>query len=107
MTAPMKARPSSSSLFLMRPVSAPRKRPHSRVEYVQVIGLTSEAALTRPGGPPDRNIGSAGCGQVWRRSALRGWWVDGQRPDLRDALGVGVTLLGAAIMMWPRSPVAG
>ncbi len=40
-------------------------------------------------------------------SALWGWWVDGQRPDLRDAVGTAVCLAGAAILMWPRSgPVA-
>lgn len=36
-------------------------------------------------------------------SALWGWWVDGQRPDMRDAVGTVVCLVGAAIMMWPRS----
>ena len=36
-------------------------------------------------------------------SALWGWWIDGQRPDLRDAVGWAVCLAGAAILMWPRS----
>jgi len=36
-------------------------------------------------------------------SALWGWWVDGQRPELRDAIGSAVCLAGAAILMWPRS----
>ena len=36
-------------------------------------------------------------------SALWGWWVDGQRPDLRDAAGTAVCLAGAAILMWPRT----
>ena len=36
-------------------------------------------------------------------SAVWGWLVDGQRPDLRDALGTTVCLAGAAILMWPRS----
>jgi len=36
-------------------------------------------------------------------SALWGWWVDGQRPDARDAVGTAVCLTGAAILMWPRS----
>jgi small multidrug resistance family-3 protein len=36
-------------------------------------------------------------------SALWGWWVDGQRPDLRDAIGSAVCLAGAAILIWPRS----
>ena len=30
-------------------------------------------------------------------SALWGWWVDGQRPDLRDAIGTAVCVAGAAI----------
>jgi small multidrug resistance family-3 protein len=34
---------------------------------------------------------------------LWGWWIDGQRPDLRDAVGAAVCLAGAAILMWPRS----
>ena len=36
-------------------------------------------------------------------SALWGWGVDGQRPDVRDAVGTAVCLAGAAVMMWPRS----
>jgi len=36
-------------------------------------------------------------------SALWGWWVDGQRPDLRDAVGTAVCLAGAAILMGPRA----
>jgi small multidrug resistance family-3 protein len=36
-------------------------------------------------------------------SALWGWFVDGQRPDARDAIGSAVCLVGAAIAMWPRT----
>jgi small multidrug resistance family-3 protein len=36
-------------------------------------------------------------------SALWGWGIDGQRPDLRDAVGTAVCLAGAAILMWPRA----
>lgn len=36
-------------------------------------------------------------------AALWGWWVDGQRPDFRDALGTAVCLVGASILMWSRS----
>jgi small multidrug resistance family-3 protein len=36
-------------------------------------------------------------------SALWGWWIDGQRPDLRDVAGVVICLAGASIMMSPRS----
>jgi small multidrug resistance family-3 protein len=35
-------------------------------------------------------------------SAAWGWGVDGRRPDVRDIIGVGVCLVGAAIMMLPR-----
>ena len=36
-------------------------------------------------------------------SVLWGWWIDGQRPDLRDVVGTTVCLAGALIMMWPRT----
>ncbi len=36
-------------------------------------------------------------------SALWGWTIDGRRPDARDWIGISVCLVGAAIMMWPRS----
>ncbi len=39
-------------------------------------------------------------------SALWGWGVDGQRPDLRDWMGVGLCLAGATVMLWPRAALA-
>jgi small multidrug resistance family-3 protein len=36
-------------------------------------------------------------------SALWGWGIDGQRPDLRDVVGIAVCLLGTSILMWPRA----
>jgi small multidrug resistance family-3 protein len=36
-------------------------------------------------------------------SVFWGWWIDGQRPDLRDGVGAALCLAGAAITMWPRS----
>ena len=36
-------------------------------------------------------------------SLLWGWWIDGHRPDLADALGGAVCLAGVAVIMyWPR-----
>ena len=37
-------------------------------------------------------------------SLLWGWWADGNRPDMPDAAGAALCLLGAGIIMfWPRS----
>ena len=36
-------------------------------------------------------------------SLFWGWWIEGQRPDLRDWLGVCVTLAGAWIIWAPRA----
>jgi len=36
-------------------------------------------------------------------SLLWGWHIDGQRPDLRDMIGVAICLAGAVVMMWPRT----
>ena len=36
-------------------------------------------------------------------SMLWGWGVDGHRPDARDVAGAAVCLVGATIMLWPRS----
>ena len=36
-------------------------------------------------------------------SVLWGWVIDHQRPDSRDWIGVVVCMVGAAIMMWPRT----
>ena len=36
-------------------------------------------------------------------SLFWGWGVDGHRPDLRDGLGAGLALVGALVMMRPRS----
>ncbi|MDH3674372.1 MAG: YnfA family protein [Anaerolineae bacterium] len=36
-------------------------------------------------------------------ATLWGWWIDGQLPDRWDWLGVGVCLIGVAIILWaPR-----
>ena len=37
-------------------------------------------------------------------SVLWGWFIDRHAPDIRDWLGMAVCLIGAIIMMWPRSP---
>jgi small multidrug resistance family-3 protein len=39
-------------------------------------------------------------------SLLWGWAIDHQRPDARDWIGAAVSLIGAAIMMWPRAGAA-
>src|SRR5262245_12588979 len=36
-------------------------------------------------------------------SLLWGWFVDGNRPDLRDWVGAAICLAGAGITMWPRA----
>lgn len=37
-------------------------------------------------------------------SLLWGWWMDGRRPDLPDALGAFLCLVGVAVIMyWPRA----
>ena len=38
-------------------------------------------------------------------SVLWGWGVDGHRPDARDIAGVAICLIGATVLMWPRSPL--
>lgn len=56
--------------------------------------------------PPEHPFGRiyAAYGAIFiALSALWGWWIDGYRPDIRDAVGTAVCLAGAAIMMWPRS----
>jgi len=56
--------------------------------------------------PPEHPFGRvyAAYGAIFiALSALWGWWIDGHRPDIRDAFGTAVCLAGAAIIMWPRS----
>jgi small multidrug resistance family-3 protein len=36
-------------------------------------------------------------------SVIWGWGIDHQRPDARDWAGAVIALVGAAVMMWPRS----
>ena len=37
-------------------------------------------------------------------SLLWGWWIDGYRPDVADAVGALLCLAGVAVIMyWPRS----
>ena len=75
------------------------------------IGIAGMAILALYGvvptyQPPEHPFGRvyAAYGAVFiALSALWGWWIDGQRPDGRDAVGTLVCLVGAAIMMWPRS----
>ena len=37
-------------------------------------------------------------------SLLWGWWVDGRRPDVPDAIGATICIVGVAVIMyWPRA----
>lgn len=47
----------------------------------------------------------AAYGAIFIATALVwGWWVDGSTPDRWDWVGVGITLIGAAIILWmPRA----
>lgn len=37
-------------------------------------------------------------------SLLWGWWIDGRRPDIPDAVGGAICVVGVAVIMyWPRA----
>jgi small multidrug resistance family-3 protein len=75
-----------------------------------VIGLVGMVVLAVYGVIPTLQPAQHPFGRIYAAygavfialSALWGWLVDGQRPDLRDAVGTAVCLVGAAVLMWPR-----
>jgi small multidrug resistance family-3 protein len=81
-----------------------------REQRSPLLGLTGLALLALYGVVPTAQSAEHPFGRVYAAygavfialSALWGWWIDGRRPDLRDAIGSAVCLVGAAIAMWPR-----
>lgn len=75
------------------------------------VGVAGFAVLALYGVVPTLQPPQNGFGRVYAAygavfivlSLLWGWSVDGQRPDLRDAIGSLICLAGAAVMMWPRA----
>jgi small multidrug resistance family-3 protein len=76
-----------------------------------VVGLAGMIVLALYGVVPTLQPPQNGFGRVYAAygavfivlSLFWGWGVDGQRPDVRDALGALICLAGAVVMMWPRS----
>lgn len=76
-----------------------------------LVGLAGMAILALYGVVPTFQPAEHPFGRIYAAygavfitlSGLWGWWADGQRPDLRDAVGMAVCLAGAAILLWPRS----
>jgi small multidrug resistance family-3 protein len=75
------------------------------------IGLAGMVVLALYGVVPTFQPPQNGFGRIYAAygavfivlSVLWGWWIDGQRPDLRDGVGALICLAGAAVMMWPRA----
>jgi small multidrug resistance family-3 protein len=67
-----------------------------------VLGLYGIVPVFQPIEHPFGRVFAAYGAVFIALSLLWGWRVDGQRPDLRDTIGVAICLVGAAVMMWPR-----
>ena len=80
-----------------------RRSPLFGVAGMTLLALYGVVPTFQPAEHPFGRVYAAYGAVFIALSALWGWWVDGQRPDLRDAVGAAVCLAGAAIIMWPRA----